>query len=198
MSIGKGINSSLEGDFSAYYTQIGMVYNFESTALLGAKGNIIESQKDYKLSKIRVETGVELHLAPEGVDYGSLLYEDMTLMSFGIRCPINDRFELLGQTRWALGGNYGAYAEGILGLSTVLVKREKFSIQLPIQMIVAGGGGIDVGKGLGFQINLEGEYPLTKTSYISCSVGKMHMVKGNYDPLSLSIGLKKDLFFYMK
>jgi len=198
LSINKGINSSLEGGFSSYYTQLGIVYNFESTAILGSKGNVIVSQEDYKMTKIGVDTWFELHLAPEGVDYGSLLYEDMTLMCFGIRRPINDRFEILGQTRWALGGGYGAYAEGIIGLSTVLLNYYKLNIKLPIQMIVAGGAGIDVGKGLGYQINIEGVYPLTKTFKISCSIGKMHMIKGNYNPLSFSLGLQKSLFFFIK
>ena len=58
-------------------------------------------------------------------------------------------------------------------------------------MIEAGGGGIDVGKGLGYQINIEGVYPLTKTFNISCSIGKMHMIKGNYNPLSFSLVFQK-------
>ena len=198
LRISKGLSTSFKGNLSAYYTQLGFIYNFESTALLGAKGSVIKNEKHYKLSKFVVESGIEFHLAPDDVDYLGLNYTDMTLMTFGIRCPIRTRLELLGQTRWALGGGYGAYAEGIIGLSTVLLKRDKFSIQLPIHMIVAGGSGIDVGKGVGFQINIEGKYAISKTSYISCSAGKMNMIKGNYDPISFNIGLKQDLFFYMK
>ena len=198
LSISKGINSSLEADFSAYYTQIGILYNFQSTAILGSKGKAIVSKEDYKMTKIGVDTWFELHLAPDAMDYGSLLYEDMTLMCFGIRSPINSSFEILGQTRWALGGDYGAYAEGILGLSTVLLKHNKLNIKLPIQMIVAGGGGIDVGKGIGYQVNIEGVYLLTKTLNLSCSMGKMYMIKGNYNPLSFSLGLQKSLFFFIK
>lgn len=198
LRVSRGMNSSLEGDFSAYYTQLGVKFNFESTALLGAKGNTIVIEDGYKLSRIGVESGVELHLAPKGGDYGGLQYEDMALMSFGIRCPFKSKYELLGQTRWAFGGNYGAYAEGIVGLSRIIFKKNKFNIQLPVQIIVAGGGGIDVGKGVGLQINLEGNYALSNTTYISATVAKMNMFMGNYDPLSFNIGLKQDLYFYMK
>ena len=65
-------------------------------------------------------------------------------------------------------------------------------------MIVAGGAGIDVGKGIGYQLNIEGVYLLTKTLNLSCSMGKMHMIKGNYNPLSFSLGLQKSLFFFIK
>jgi hypothetical protein len=196
--LSKGVNSSFEGEFSAYYTQLGFKYNFESTALLGSRGNPIESERDYKLTKLRLETGLEVHLAPNAVDYNNLFYEDMSLMSFGIRCPIKDKIELLGQTRWALGGNYGAYAEGIVGMAYKLMNTNKFEVLIPLQIVVAGGGGVDVGKGIGYQVNIEGNYAVTDATYISLCVAKMSMINGNYKPLSFNLGLKQDIYFFVK
>ena len=36
------------------------------------------------------------------------------------------------------------YAEGIIGFSIPIINFNKFTLSTPIQMVVAGGGGIDV------------------------------------------------------
>ena len=66
------------------------------------------------------------------------------------------------------------------------------------RIVVAGGGGIDVGEGIGTQFNLSTEYNLSKNNALSFSVGKLNMYKGNYKPLSFNIGLSQDLFFPLK
>ena len=92
-------------------------------------------------------------------------------------------------------GDYGAYAEGLVGLSIPLIKYKKISISLPSYIVVAGGGGIDVGNGIGVQFNLSTEYNISKNNALSFSIGKLNMYKGNYKPVSFNIGLSQDLFF---
>ena len=130
------------------------------------------------------------------MDRNGLIYENMTLMYFSLAHPINNKIDILGETRWAMGGDYGAYAEGIIGFSIPIINFTKFTLSTPIQMVVAGGGGIDVGKGLGIQLNLSADYHFSKSSSLSFSVGKLNFIDGNYKPLSFNINIKQNLFFY--
>jgi|GEM_PF-445729 len=198
LSISRGYNASSAGSFSANYFQIGLKYHFESTFRLGSKGKEIESVEGFKRSHIGVKAGLEVHKAPNAMDGNGLWYEDMTLMHFGLAYPIHKKLDLLGETRWAMGGDYGAYAEGVIGLSTPILSSKKLSLNLPVQMVVAGGGGIDVGKGVGVQLNLSADYLLSETGLISFSIGKLSMIDGNYKPLSFNIGYRQNLFFYLK
>jgi len=198
LSISRGYNVSSAGSFSANYFQIGLKYHFESSLRLGSKGKELGSVEGFKRSHIGVKAGLEVHKAPNAMDYNGLWYEDMTLMHFGIAYPIHKKINLLGETRWAMGGDYGAYAEGLIGLSTPIFSSKKLSLNLPVQMVVAGGGGIDVGKGIGVQLNLSADYLLSETGSVSFSIGKLSMIYGNYKPLSFNVGYRQNLFFYLK
>ena len=100
------------------------------------------------------------------------------------------------RARWAMGGDYGAYAEGIIGFSTPIINFNNFTLRAPVQMVIAGGGGIDVGKGYGIQLNLSADYHFAKSSSLSFSFGKLNFIDGNYKPLSFNINIKQNLFFY--
>ena len=45
----------------------------------------------------------------------------MTLMYLSLANQIHNKIDILGETRWAMGGDYGAYAEGIIGFSIPLL-----------------------------------------------------------------------------
>ena len=64
-------------------------------------------------------------------------------------------------------------------------------------MVVAGGGGIDVGKGIGLQLNLSADYHFAKSSLLSFSFGKLNFINGNYNPFSFNLVYKQNLFFYI-
>ena len=198
ISVNKGYNASYAGEFSANYLQLGLKYHFESSLRLGASGENFDSYDGFKQNRIGLKTGIQVHQAPYAMDRNSKMYEDMTLMYFGLAYPANKKIDLLGETRWAMGGDYGAYAEGIIGFSTPIINYKKITFNTAIQMVVAGGGGIDVGKGIGIQFNLSADYHFTKTSSLSFSVGKLNMIDGNYTPLSFNINFVQNLFYYIK
>jgi len=198
ISLSKGHNASYDGTFSAYYLQLGLKYHFESNLRLGAYGKKVDSYDDFKQNYIGVKTGIQVHHSLNALDRNSLIYENMTLMYFGLAHQIHNKIDILGETRWAMGGDYGAYAEGIIGFSTPIFNVNKFSLTSHIQMVIAGGGGIDVGKGIGIQLNLSADYHFAKASSLSFSVGKLNFIDGNYTPLSFNINIKQNLFFYSK
>jgi len=196
ISINTGHNKSYNGSFAANYIQCGLKYNFESTIGIPNKSTH-GSEDEFQNSKLTIKSGLVTHISPTGLDYNDKEYVDMSLLNFAIYYPIT-YFELLAETRWAAFGDYGAYAEGLIGLSIPLMNYKNISISLPIYIVVAGGGGIDVGEGIGTQFNLSAEYNLSKNNALSFSVGKLNMYKGNYKPLSFNIGLSQDLFFPLK
>lgn len=198
ISLSKGYNASYAGTFSADYLQLGLKYYFESNLRLGTYGKKVDSYNDFKQKNIGVKTGIQVHQAPNALDRNSLIYENMTLMYFGLAHQIHNKIDILGETRWAMGGDYGAYAEGIVGLLIPIINFNKFTLSTPIQMVVAGGGGIDVGKGFGIQLNLSADYHFAKSSSLSFSVGKLNFIDGNYTPLSFNINIKQNLFLYSK
>ncbi|GIS04680.1 MAG: hypothetical protein CM15mP107_3000 [Bacteroidota bacterium] len=198
ISLSKGYNASYAGTFSADYLQLGLKYHFESNLRLGTYGKKVDSYYGFKQKNIGVKTGIQVHQAPNALDRNSLIYENMTLMYFGLAHQIHNKIDILGETRWAMGGDYGAYAEGIVGLFIPIINFNKFTLSTPIQMVVAGGGGIDVGKGFGIQLNLSADYHFAKSSSLSFSVGKLNFIDGNYTPLSFNINIKQNLFLYSK
>lgn len=198
ISISRGYNASYAGSFSADYVQLGFKYHFESSFLLGTKGHKLKTVEGVKSTFLGLRTGLNIHKAPNALDKNGLLYKDMTLMYFGLAYPIHPRFDLLGETRWAMGGDYGAYAEGVFGLSASILNCKKFNIRLPVHIVVAGGGGIDVGKGVGVQFNLSVNYSYSEHSKLSFSVGKLDMIQGNYKPLSIHLSLRRNLLIHHK
>ena len=194
----RGYNQSNTGKFSADYYQLGIKYNFESTLLFATKGRPIRSVDEFTASQLNVSTGITLHKAPHAIDKNERFYEDMILMYFAISYPIHPAVELLGETRWAMGGDYGAYAEGIFGCSPKLFTHNQIDLSLPIQLVVAGGGGIDVGKGIGVQWNASLRYSYAKFASIALSLGKLKMIDGSYDPLSFQISFQQGLTFFKK
>ena len=195
-SINTGYNRSYTGSFETNYIQFGVRYNFEST--IGIPNKYIQTSEDeFHISKLIIKSGLVTRLSPIGRDYNNKHYVDMSLLNFGIYFPMN-KVRLLAETRWAVFGDYGAYAEGLIGTQIPLIKYNKISFSLPIYVVVAGGGGIDVGKGIGVEYNLRTEYNLFQNNKLSFSVGQLNMYKGNYDPLTFSFGISQDLYFPLK
>ncbi len=166
--------------------------------MFATKGRPIRSIDEFTASRLNISTGITLHKAPLAIDKNERFYEDMTLMYFSISYPIHPAVELLGETRWAMGGDYGAYAEGIFGCSPRLFTHNQIDLSLPIQLVVAGGGGIDVGEGIGVQWSASLRYSYAKFASIALSLGKLKMIDGSYDPLSFQISFQQGLTFFKK
>jgi hypothetical protein len=196
VSISRGFNTSHAGSFAANYINIGLKYDFESSFLIGAKGQFRRPLDELRSTFLGLRTGLNLHKAPNAADKNGLLYTDMTLMYFGLSYPIGSHFELLGETRWAMGGDYGAYAEGVFGISSIIFDDKKFKIKIPIHAVIAGGGGIDVGKGVGIQLNLSLNYMLSENTQLRFSVGRLDMLDGNYDPVSIHLSIHRNLLIH--
>lgn len=112
------------------------------------------------------------------------------LLGFEFSKKINKKWQASGTTFWAYQGDYGAYAEGLFGLSYApfIFNKNKFFLQILVG--AAGGGGIDVGEGLLFQYGLGYERTINSFSSFFIRGFKMRPLSGNFTPYSLELGFQ--------
>ncbi len=149
------------------------------------KENLIENQLSFS-------TYNRTYFSPKATDKGGRLYnESFNLIGFEIEKFIAKKISVNGGTVWAYEGDYGAYAEGLIGVAyRQSILHNLFNLNFKVQFGAAGGGGIDIGSGLIFQYNAGIEKKIGKRSSIFANFGKYQPLKGNFDPLSLDIGFK--------
>lgn len=139
------------------------------------------------------------YFSPNDVDKGGNLYQSsFNLLCFEGQQFLGERFSINAATVWAYEGDYGAYAEGLIGGAYKIPITEKFGFNTKLLFGAAGGGGIDVGSGLVFQYFGGAQYSLTKNSILFANIGKFQPLSGNFDPILLDVGVKFHLFQLFK
>jgi hypothetical protein len=111
-------------------------------------------------------------------------------LGFEIQKYFGERFSLNGGTVWAYQGDYGAYAEGLIGLTYYQPIFSKTKGCFKVMIGAAGGGDIDLGSGLLFEYALGLERELSNRWDLLIHVGQTQPLEGNFNPISLDIGLK--------
>lgn len=116
------------------------------------------------------------------------------LLGFELEKKLNDRIGLLGATVWAYQGNYGAYAEGWLGLQYYQPVTEKLQITAKGMLGAAGGGDINLGSGMAMQYSLGLHREINNRWSLIVNVGQVRPVlDGNFTPFLVDLGLKLNL-----
>lgn len=139
------------------------------------------------------------YFTPKANDKSGNPYQEyFNLLCFEGQKYIGDRFTLNAATVWAYQGDYGAYAEGLVGAGYHYPIANGWNISAKALFGAAGGGGIDLGSGLVFQTNAGIEKKLSKHSNVFVNMGKFLPFKGNFDPYSLDIGFAIDVYQLFK
>ena len=188
LSLSSGYNDSYNAPFNAHYFQIGLGRSIDNRNQFD--NNVL--LKDSSISRFIICSGIEFRNAPDKKDYNNNQYTEMGLILFGFAYPYRST-NIIIETRWAMLGNYGAYAEASFGLSNNIIDSRKFTLIIPLQIVIAGGGGIDVGSGFGLQSNLILKYKISKQLSVFNSIGKIDMYKGNYDPFIFNFGISQNI-----
>ncbi|NIJ44332.1 hypothetical protein FHR24_000771 [Wenyingzhuangia heitensis] len=113
------------------------------------------------------------------------------LIGFEVEKNINKNFSLIAATVWAYQGNYGAYAEGWLGLQYYYSLAKNWKITTKTLLGAGGGGNINLGSGMAYQYALGVQKKInTRWSFIA-NLGQIRPVsKGNFTPVLVDLGLK--------
>ena len=98
---------------------------------------------------------------------------------------LGNNFSVKVGTVWAYQGDYGSYAEGLLGLGFQkdLFSDRSFSYNCDVMIGAAGGGGILVGNGIVSQLSLGLRKLIKNDTTINLNFGKFNsLIGGNFNP----------------
>ena len=188
-------NNSFNAPFIVYYVLLDLSQSLISR--LGFKKYKTKDDLSYKDIDMRFISAYHHHFSPQGFDYNQREYIDMGLFVCGLTFPLIQNFDLSLSSRWAAIGDYGAYAEALFGIKYLIYNSNNFCLKAPINLIISGGGGVDVGSGFGLSYNLDFEYNITDIYSVNVSIGKMKMIGGSYNPVGCNIGFSRKLDFFI-
>lgn len=109
---------------------------------------------------------------------------------FEIQKYIGERFTINGGTVWAYQGDYGAYAEGLIGATYYQPLSATTKLAFRGMVGAAGGGAIDLGSGLLFEYSVGVARKLNSKWDLFLDVGKTQPFEGNFTPFSVDVGVK--------
>lgn len=156
-------------------------------------------KKHFSENHISLSVYNRTYFSPNANDKSGNPYQEyFNLLSFEGQKYIGERFTLNAATVWAYQGDYGAYAEGLIGAGYHYPIASGWNVSAKALFGAAGGGGIDLGSGLVFQSNAGIEKKLGKYSNVFVNFGKYIPLKGNFDPYSLDIGFAVDIYQLFK
>ena len=182
------------GTFSTNHVEIGIGKSFDrlypSNISKETKEFNVESS-DYNVNHMAFAVYNRTYFSPDAVDKAGVPYlSSFNLLGFEIQKFIGKRFSINGGTVWAYQGDYGAYAEGLLGATYYQPVFNDWNITFKGMFGAAGGGNIDLGGGLLFEYTIGLERILNEKWDIFVNLGKVQPFEGNFTPVSLDFGLK--------
>ena len=150
-----------------------------------------QNEKLWKRSDINIGLVNKSYFNSGELDLNDRPYFDVfQLLGFEFELPLNKTFSLMGATNWAYEGDYGAYAEGLLGLKSQIQLGKTTSVYAKSFVGAAGGGGIDVGKGLMAHAYAGLSKSLNKKMNLNIGLGKIWVLDGNFSPKVLELGFQ--------
>lgn len=114
-------------------------------------------------------------------------------LGFEIEKKINQHVSVLGATVWAYQGNYGAYAEGWLGMQYYHPLSLEWSITAKGLFGAGGGGDINLGSGLVYQYSLGVQKFINKRWSFIGNAGQVRAISGNFTPVLFDVGVKLNI-----
>ncbi|MDB4297232.1 hypothetical protein N9901_00610 [Flavobacteriaceae bacterium] len=180
------------GDFESNHLDISLGKKFSLYSNSKSKGLSSLSSEDFKMEEIGFSVMNRLYVMPKATAKNGNAYQDFfNSLVFEIDKKISENISLLGSTVWAYQGEYGAYAEGWLGLSYLLYKNKNYKMSFRALFGAGGGGDIDLGSGMIYQYGLSLEKKLDNRWSLITNLGQVRpVVNGNFTPVLIDLGFK--------
>ena len=103
---------------------------------------------------------------------------------------ISTKMYLTGNAQTTISGGVAGYAVGLLGLGHEIVLGEVWRMSLEGHIGAAGGGGVDVGKGLLGGARIEADYILNSNNSVSLGLGVLKSFDGGMNVPIVQLGFK--------
>ena len=184
------------GDFNAQHFEVSLGKNFEvlSPKQYNYEEKINSGNYQFTKNHLAVSLLNRTYFSPDATTKNNDPYESsFNLIGFRIENFFTSQLSGTAETIWAYQGDYGAYAEGLIGITYYIPILKKINIPFKGMFGAAGGGGIDVGSGLITQFSSGINYQLTKNNNVFLQFGKFLPIKGNFDPTFLDVGFTINL-----
>jgi len=104
---------------------------------------------------------------------------------------INSKTYFTGNAQTTITGGVAGYAVGLLGLGHEIDLGELWRMSLETHIGAAGGGGVNVGKGLLGGARIEADYVLNSDSSLSLGLGILRSFDGGLNVPIIQLGFKK-------
>ncbi|MEI6865932.1 hypothetical protein [Flavicella sp.] len=182
------------GDFETNHVEIGLGKSFDrlfpEKSTIGIDEFDVDG-KDFTINNMAFTIYNRIYLPPEATTKNGTPYlNSFNSLGFEFQKYIGEKFTINGGTVWAYQGDYGAYAEGLLGVTYYQPVFSKTKLAFKGMFGAAGGGDIDLGSGLLFQYALGLERSLNERWDFVFYVGQTQPIEGNFNPVSIDVGLK--------
>ena len=162
----------------------------------------IVTGKNLALEKFTFSLANRTYLLPNAIGKFGVPYQDaFSLINFELEKKMGARISALMTTNWAYLGDYGAYAEGWVGMqyTPFYHSEKKWNLSLRALLGAGGGGGLDLGSGMIYQYGITLEKKIHKRWSFVTGIGQVRPVfDGNFTPAFLDIGLKLNLNHLIK
>lgn len=182
------------GPFDTNHVEIGVGKTFgrlKPKAGSQNKDKFNVKSSDYYVNDLALSIYNRTYFPPEALNKNGVPYlSSFNSLGFEVQKYLGERFSLNAGTVWAYQGDYGAYAEGLIGATYYQPIFNKTKVSFKLMVGAAGGGAIDLGEGLLFEYAVGLERELSDRWDFVVQVGQTQPFEGNFNPISLDIGLK--------
>lgn len=183
------------GPFSTNHLEIAVGKSFNRLFPSKSTREIKEFNVDrnaYKINHMAFSVYNRTYFPPQTTDKSGEIYylSSFNLLGFEIQKFISEQWSINGGTVWAYQGDYGAYAEGLLGMTYHQPVFESWCLTFKGMFGAAGGGNIDLGGGLLFEYAVGLERSLNDKWDLFINGGKTEPLEGNFNPFSIDVGIK--------
>ena len=182
------------GPFDTNHVEIGLGKSFarlKPKAGTSYKDEFNVNSKEYYVNDLALSIYNRTYFPPDALNKNGVPYlSSFNSLGFEIQKYLGKKFSLNAGTVWAYQGDYGAYAEGLLGATYYQPVFNKTNVSFKVMVGAAGGGAIDLGEGLLFEYAIGLERELSDRWDFLIHVGQTQPFEGNFNPISLDIGLK--------
>mgnify|MGYP006161587857 CR=1 FL=1 len=182
------------GPFETNHIEVGLGKSFDRLfpkKLKADSSGFNVDSNDYYVNEMAFSIYNRTYFPPNETTKSGIPYlSSFNSLGLEIQKYIGKRFSVNGGTVWAYQGDYGAYAEGLLGITYYQPVFNKTTLSVKTMFGAAGGASIDVGKGLLFEYALGIERSLNDRLDFVVHIGQTQPLEGNFNPVSLDVGLK--------
>ena len=152
-----------------------------------------DTKRVHSMEQQQWQVGLGLSIQPPNASYMKSRSNDgiqPLMQESSIDYFINKKTYLTGNAQTTISGGVAGYAVGLLGLGHEFDLGETWRMSLETHIGAAGGGGVDVGRGLLGGARVEIDYILSSNNAVSLGLGVLKSFNGGLDTPIAQLGFK--------